>query len=413
MRSVLFPQAAAYISGVWALSAAICLPPLLGWGNEMHFSYDMGTRVHYCTLFQAPSYVIFSACGSFFIPFFITSFLYLRIFAVLRQRVQKMRCATSPAYRANKYRHSGARQPANSSQQFVTSNAANHHQFKTAIYHHHHPNNRVGQLPTVVTEHVDTTDAPDNDDSHSEDNELNQSTVKDEDGASGMEPDDSPRTINVSCAHNAIIRMSRRRQHNHVEYIAVQVADHDEDSARADETTVTITTAGAQTPTTPKGPMRSVSAEQRKTSFKKPKADKETESSGRQSRIESLRHRIRRMSSTLRRRTFSRFSNLQKSRQEQRETRATLRMAVIIAFFCGMWLGFFVTYVVRGVCGSACRLPRQLEATFFWLGYANSCINPVLYAIFNDDFRKAFRNILGCNRRRKGRHVRQFCQRRL
>jgi hypothetical protein len=30
-----------------------------------------------------------------------------------------------------------------------------------------------------------------------------------------------------------------------------------------------------------------------------------------------------------------------------------------------------------------------------WLGYVNSCINPVIYTIFNPEFRKAFKKILG------------------
>ena len=30
-----------------------------------------------------------------------------------------------------------------------------------------------------------------------------------------------------------------------------------------------------------------------------------------------------------------------------------------------------------------------------WLGYLNSCINPLIYTIFNPEFRKAFKKILG------------------
>ena len=59
----------------------------------------------------------------------------------------------------------------------------------------------------------------------------------------------------------------------------------------------------------------------------------------------------------------------------------------------GMWIGFFVVYVVHSWC-SSCYIPRQLDAFFFWLGYANSSVNPILYTIFNADFRRAFKNIL-------------------
>ena len=93
-------------------------------------------------------------------------------------------------------------------------------------------------------------------------------------------------------------------------------------------------------------------------------------------------------------------STSQRHRYEQREMRATIRMAIIIAFFCGMWLGFFTTYVIAGFCTN-CQIPRELDAFFFWLGYSNSCINPILYTIFNEEFRKAFQKILGCYKKRR------------
>jgi len=80
-------------------------------------------------------------------------------------------------------------------------------------------------------------------------------------------------------------------------------------------------------------------------------------------------------------------------RRDRREIVVSVRMAVIVVVFGGMWLGFFVVYVLRSWC-STCYIPRQLDAFFFWLGYANSSVNPILYTIFNADFRRAFKNIL-------------------
>ena len=31
-----------------------------------------------------------------------------------------------------------------------------------------------------------------------------------------------------------------------------------------------------------------------------------------------------------------------------------------------------------------------------WLGYVNSALNPIIYTIFNGEFRKAFKKMLGC-----------------
>lgn len=104
-----------------------------------------------------------------------------------------------------------------------------------------------------------------------------------------------------------------------------------------------------------------------------------------------------RMSTTVNAERVARVASAAR-RLEQREIQATIRMAIIIAFFCGMWLGFFTVYVINSWCPSnVCSVPRALDAFFFWLGYSNSSINPILYTIFNDDFRRAFRKLLGCD----------------
>ena len=85
---------------------------------------------------------------------------------------------------------------------------------------------------------------------------------------------------------------------------------------------------------------------------------------------------------------------------EQIETRATIRTAIIVAVLCGTWLGFFTIYVIDGWCTS-CRVPRRLHAFFFWLGYVNSAINPILYTVFKADFREAFHRMICRHRCRR------------
>jgi hypothetical protein len=89
-------QAVIYVTIVWMLSLAICIPPLLGWNDlSQNFGVDPGTGFAQCLPFQTASYVIYSASGSFFLPFLITAFLYVRIFCVLRQRMRLMQAVTS------------------------------------------------------------------------------------------------------------------------------------------------------------------------------------------------------------------------------------------------------------------------------------------------------------------------------
>jgi len=40
------------------------------------------------------------------------------------------------------------------------------------------------------------------------------------------------------------------------------------------------------------------------------------------------------------------------------------------------------------------RIPGWINSLFLWLGYANSALNPVIYATLNRDFRRPFREIL-------------------
>ncbi|CAL8249192.1 unnamed protein product [Merluccius merluccius] len=77
-----------------------------------------------------------------------------------------------------------------------------------------------------------------------------------------------------------------------------------------------------------------------------------------------------------------------------REKRFTFVLAVVIGVFVVCWFPFFFSYSLLAVCPESCVLPDPLFKFFFWIGYCNSCLNPVIYTIFNKDFRKAFKKIL-------------------
>ncbi|XP_078506739.1 alpha-2Db adrenergic receptor-like [Lissotriton helveticus] len=79
---------------------------------------------------------------------------------------------------------------------------------------------------------------------------------------------------------------------------------------------------------------------------------------------------------------------------QMREKRFTFVLAMVIGGFVVCWFPFFFTYSLESVCREACAIPPVLFNFFFWIGYLNSCLNPVLYTVFNQDFRKAFKRIL-------------------
>ncbi|ELT99717.1 hypothetical protein CAPTEDRAFT_83790, partial [Capitella teleta] len=75
-----------------------------------------------------------------------------------------------------------------------------------------------------------------------------------------------------------------------------------------------------------------------------------------------------------------------------RERRATIVLGIIMATFIGCWLPFFSIYLIASL--AKLKAPDSVFAVIFWLGYVNSALNPIIYTIFNQDFRKAFKKII-------------------
>lgn len=82
--------------------------------------------------------------------------------------------------------------------------------------------------------------------------------------------------------------------------------------------------------------------------------------------------------------------------RQNREKRFTFVLAVVIGVFVICWFPFFFTYTLTTLCES-CSVPGTLFKFFFWFGYCNSALNPIIYTIFNNDFRRSFKKIL-CRR---------------
>jgi len=79
-------------------------------------------------------------------------------------------------------------------------------------------------------------------------------------------------------------------------------------------------------------------------------------------------------------------------RKFRMETKAAKTIGIIVGCFVLCWLPFFTIYITRAVCVDC--VPELLFSVFFWLGYCNSAINPVIYGLFSREFRAAFRKIL-------------------
>ncbi|XP_033869193.2 5-hydroxytryptamine receptor 7-like [Acipenser ruthenus] len=91
----------------------------------------------------------------------------------------------------------------------------------------------------------------------------------------------------------------------------------------------------------------------------------------------------------------------------KREQKAARTLGIIVGAFTFCWLPFFLLSTARPfICGIECScMPLRLERTLLWLGYANSLINPLIYAFFNRDLRTTFWYLLSCKYRNINRRL--------
>ena len=82
-----------------------------------------------------------------------------------------------------------------------------------------------------------------------------------------------------------------------------------------------------------------------------------------------------------------------------KESKAARVLGVIMGVFVVCWLPFFLMYAIVPFCANCTPPSRRVVDFVTWLGYVNSSFNPIIYTIFNKDFRTAFGNLLRCGRR--------------
>uniref|UniRef100_A0A8C7HVH0 Dopamine receptor D4 n=1 Tax=Oncorhynchus kisutch TaxID=8019 RepID=A0A8C7HVH0_ONCKI len=76
-----------------------------------------------------------------------------------------------------------------------------------------------------------------------------------------------------------------------------------------------------------------------------------------------------------------------------RERKAMKVLPVVVGAFLFCWTPFFVVHTMRALCAT-CYIPPWLMSIVTWLGYVNSALNPIIYTVFNTEFRNYFNKFL-------------------
>uniref|UniRef100_A0A182P966 G-protein coupled receptors family 1 profile domain-containing protein n=1 Tax=Anopheles epiroticus TaxID=199890 RepID=A0A182P966_9DIPT len=400
----------ALIAGVWVLSLLISSPPLIGWNDwPEEFSSEFP-----CQLTSNQGYVIYSSLGSFFIPLVIMTIVYIEIYIATRRRLRER----AQASKINTLATRSIGMVAGNGEKELTTTHGQQQQ------HHHHHHQQDGQ-PVVQhdqesvssetnnhNEHTDTgsggalagSKSADTkkkphhrlgayfgralagaggtnrkkhhrkaDGAHAEDGQQHRLAAlhQREDDSVTDNPDNSgsgesggkapldgphqPALPSVAAAGNCDISSGERSA---VEATGARNGATNHREVGFHESTTELVASG-----TTAAPTATRIGGRLKQSFRKPGG-------------------------------INQFIEEKQKISLSKERRAARTLGIIMGVFVVCWLPFFLMYVILPFCPTCCPTNKLINF-ITWLGYINSALNPIIYTIFNLDYRRAFKRLLG------------------
>ncbi|XP_015914699.1 probable G-protein coupled receptor No18 [Parasteatoda tepidariorum] len=340
---------------VWLVSAVITCPPMFGW-------HDRGTNQNdtQCAYIADQGYVVYSALGSFYIPAFIMVYVYWRIFAVARKRQAVLMQGTGGSANAK----DGHGSDSNSSTLGDNSVPTDHQRMLK----------EQGRQDSAPTE--ETT--------------LPLSQVR----GSSTRSSSGRRRSSFSLIRSSAFFLHRQNTYNpNVTTKLYHQQNHEHHHEEKDYQ--------QQQPTENDNPHPLVSRNK----------SQEDPDQGSNYNYHCQYCNPKKESQKPTRLTIRKKDGYERA-AFQRERRVAKSLSVVVGGFIICWLPFFTVYLIEPFCQS-CVFHPTLTACLVWLGWVNSAINPFIYALNNNDFKKAFLRLTidkcGCCRKtRKGHDPQQF-----